>query len=71
MAAGAADLEQVEQMVVAPGDEVAEIKLVSVSGQAAVAGQEPTQRETPRISERGIEGNDRGGRRRRCHRCTS
>jgi hypothetical protein len=54
-----ANLEQVELLVVAPDDELAEIKLVGVSGQPAVAGQEPTQRETFRISEHGIEGNDR------------
>jgi hypothetical protein len=41
---GPSDLEQIELVIVAPGDELAEIELVGVSCQAAVAGREPTQR---------------------------
>jgi hypothetical protein len=38
---GAVNIEQVELMVVAPGDELAQVERVGVAGQAAVSGQEP------------------------------
>ena len=52
-------------------DELAEIELIGVSGQPAVAGQEPSKRKSLRVYEHGIEGNDRGGGRRRRDRCNS
>jgi hypothetical protein len=53
------DLEQVELMIIAPADELAEVQGVGISGQAAVAGQEPSERQPSRIGKDGIERDDR------------
>jgi hypothetical protein len=49
-------------VLVAPDDELANIKLVSVPGQAAIAGQKPRQRKPAWIREPCVEGDDRSRR---------
>jgi hypothetical protein len=59
---GAADGEQRQAPGAAPGGELAQVQGVGLAGQAAVAGQEPGEREPLGISERGLDGGEGGGR---------
>jgi hypothetical protein len=51
-------VEQVEAVVVAPGDELAQVQLAGIRGQTAIAGEEPGDSEPPEIGEDRVEGNN-------------
>ncbi|MGH9118307.1 MAG: hypothetical protein ACRD0A_10660 [Acidimicrobiales bacterium] len=54
-----AHLEQPQAVLLAPGDELAQVQGVGVAGQSAVAGQEPGEGEPLRFGEVGIGDDDR------------
>ena len=60
---GAAGLEQVQAVLLAPGGELPQVQRVGVAGQAAVAGQEPDQRGLLASREQRLDRHDQFGRR--------
>jgi len=66
-----ARLEQVQVVVVAPGDVLAQVQFVRVSGQPAVAGEKPAESEPLGVSKDGVERDDRRRGRRGCQCGTS
>ena len=63
---GTPRLEEVQLVVVAPGDVLAQVQFVGVPGKAAIAGEEPAECEPFGVGEDGVE---RDNRRRGCCGC--
>src|SRR5690348_6833234 len=58
---GAADGEQAQGTGAAPAGELAQVQRISLTGQAAVAGQEPGERKTLGVGEGGLDHDEGSG----------